>query len=760
LPGHPSHRVGEHSPLIPEVLGPSEPHREVSSLVPALHRKQEPLGFLHTRQPLALLRAPALLLLVGEVNPRVKRRLLVTTSELGERPRHDRPLTPHLDGDVAPLLEAGNQGALAHPGRRTPQQALQPDALHTHRPPPHERPEENFLRHGEQEPLRATNLTLPRPRVASLFFLPHSASGRQQLPVVKRVGYLAPEVPLQRAAHLGLRLDVLLRLVPPTVERDVKNPPANRPDVPLRRPRPALPVLSGVQPVRPLVERVGEGPARQLGEHAGHDESVASALVRHGRPPLERRRRETSGESTDGAREKPRHPLLILEPPPPRAPREPRPSLVPVELQSLAFVVHHALEARFSRLALLLRGHRRSDVLHLPGDKVRPVVEGSRQVSSQHSLRAARHRPPHPQQGVVLGEPASERQPRQPRPPGANKLRDDQPVVSLLHRVLFHPVHVPPLNRAAHQAGDLHGVQGVLLYPRGVVPPPGEGFPQARLLGHRLALLHEPLQHLDAEVHGVVVRGRRRVIHHGRSHHRGGQHARSVRRGGRHRPRATRERCSGAREPPPRLRSGGGRRRRGGRRGGRRPRPAPREGRQRQQRLGGRRRRGLEPHGVEPEVVLLRRVPSALHEPRPQRVGKHLLHGAHGPLQHLELLAHAEVVRVEPELLQALPLGLQEPPRARVEESDVPADPPQRHHDVLGVRVRRAREERLRGPVAELEVQGAVLALHDHESPIRRHLRERDERPRGRQAQRFRIVVRSRARRFFEPSRGVGEQRR
>ena len=398
LPGHPSHRVGEHSPLIPEVLGPSEPHREVSPLVPALHRKQEPLGFLHTRQPLALLRAPALVLLVGEVNPRVEGRLLVTTRELGERPRHDRPLTPHLDGDVAPLLEAGNHGALAHPGRRTPQQALQPDALHTHRPPPHERSEENLLRHGEQEPLRATNLTLPQPRVASLFFLPRSASGRQRLPVVKRVGHLAPEVPLQRAAHLGLRLDVLLRLVPPTVERDVKNPLANRPDVPLHRPRPALPVLPSIQPVQPLVERVGEGPARQLGEHAGHDESVASALVRHGRPPLERRRRQTRGESTDCAREQPRHPLLILEPPPPRAPGEPRPSLVPVELQSLAFVVHHALEARFSRLALLLRRHRRSDVLHLPGDKVRPVVEGSRQVSSQHSLRAARHRPSHPQQ--------------------------------------------------------------------------------------------------------------------------------------------------------------------------------------------------------------------------------------------------------------------------------------------------------------------------------------------------------------------------
>ena len=78
--------------------------------------------------------------------------------------------------------------------------------------------------------------------------------------------------------------------------------------------------------------------------------------------------------------------------------------------------------------------------------------------------------------------------------------------------------------------------------------------------------------------------------------------------------------------------------------------------------------------------------------------------------------------------------------------------PPQRHHDVLGVRVRRARE--LRGPVAKLEVQGAVLALHDHVSPIRRHLRERDERPRGRQAQRFRIVVRS------SSLRGVGEQRR
>ena len=152
----------------------------------------------------------------------------------------------------------------------------------------------------------------------------------------------------------------------------------------------------------------------------------------------------------------------------------------------------------------------------------------------------------------------------------------------------------------------------------------------------------------------------------------------------------------------------------------------------------------------------MRGMPSALHEPRPERVGKHRGYGPHRAFNHLELLAHAEVERVEPELLQTLGPGLQEPPRARVEEPDVPADPPQRHHDVLGVRVRRTREEGLRGPVAELEVQRPILALHDHVRPIRRHLRERDERSRGWQAE---LVVRDR--RFaLEPSGGVGEQRR
>ena len=152
----------------------------------------------------------------------------------------------------------------------------------------------------------------------------------------------------------------------------------------------------------------------------------------------------------------------------------------------------------------------------------------------------------------------------------------------------------------------------------------------------------------------------------------------------------------------------------------------------------------------------MRGMPSALHEPRPERVGKHRGYGPHRAFNHLELLAHAEVERVEPELLQTLRPGLQEPPRARVEEPDVPADPPQRHHDVLGVRVRRTREEGLRGPVAELEVQRPILALHDHVRPIRRHLRERDERSRGWQAE---LVVRDR--RFaLEPSGGVGEQRR
>lgn len=143
----------------------------------------------------------------------------------------------------------------------------------------------------------------------------------------------------------------------------------------------------------------------------------------------------------------------------------------------------------------------------------------------------------------------------------------------------------------------------------------------------------------------------------------------------------------------------------------------------------------------------MRGMPSALHEPRPERVGKHRGYGPHRAFNHLELLAHAEVERVEPELLQTLRPGLQEPPRARVEEPDVPADPPQRHHDVLGVRVRRTREEGLRGPVAELEVQRPILALHDHVRPIRRHLRERDERSRGvaGRARRPRSPIRPRA---------------
>jgi len=289
LPGHPSHRVGEHSPLIPEVLGPSEPHREVSSLVPALHRKQEPLGFLHTRQPLALLRAPALLLLVGEVNPRVKRRLLVTTSELGERPRHDRPLTPHLDGDVAPLLEAGNQGALAHPGDGAREFTPPSGALRSRGLPSREASEYILELHGAKEPLCATNLPFPLPHLTLLVLPLLPTLGRERLPVEESGRDVPPEHPLDASTHLLLLLLARGRELLPPVKRGAGVSGHDEADQPVRLADGRSERATLGDGSRPGVKRPGKIPALDSSGDARQRGPGPLELVGVGDPRAERR---------------------------------------------------------------------------------------------------------------------------------------------------------------------------------------------------------------------------------------------------------------------------------------------------------------------------------------------------------------------------------------------------------------------------------------------------------------------------------------
>ena len=289
LPGHPSHRVGEHSPLIPEVLGPSEPHREVSPLVPALHRKQEPLGFLHTRQPLALLRAPALVLLVGEVNPRVEGRLLVTTRELGERPRHDRPLTPHLDGDVAPLLEAGNHGALAHPGDGAREFTPPPGALRSRGSPSREASEEILEKHGAKEPLRSTNLPFPLPRLTLLVLTLLPTLDRERLPVDESGRDVPPEHPLDASTHLLLLLPARGRELLPPVKRGAGVSGHDEADQPVRLADGRSERATLGNGGRPGVKRPGQIPALDSSGDARQRGPGPLELVGVGDPRAERR---------------------------------------------------------------------------------------------------------------------------------------------------------------------------------------------------------------------------------------------------------------------------------------------------------------------------------------------------------------------------------------------------------------------------------------------------------------------------------------